>query len=432
MMRTTTFQKVFDGVVRMLGRDPLAEVPQDVARSIVQHINERVETILQAWDWPEWTLTEERAFRQIWNSTVQYSRVDSTTGKPDEVFYLGDSFAPAASPGAAFGTNYGYYRVKGSAVTDPPVGTLPTSTTYFEPLEFVPAYIEYDQPRKRSIGRVASVYNSNPSLNGCGCGEGRGVRFRVSERGLDVCGNGGPTVFVSFIMPLPQYTMIPYVVGKTYIQADTVFDPATGECFQSVATTTNPPSDTSVWRRIPFLQKWSTYVVNGAFADCLLEFDQGGNEDLQAKAGLAGKAEARAMLAFEARIDEFASQGQVLKYGFCEPRCNGWCESISWTGGSVTTLTDADESDLGWVYPPVVADPVTGMFYFPTVNSLKTTTPTLISQASTGFAVGTMAVISTGQHFRLDAGPANASDPGEGQPTDYSLSSHNVHWVAVL
>jgi len=68
-----------------------------MSRAIVEHINERVETVLQAWDWPEWQLTEERAYRQIWDSTRQYKRVSDKDGKPDEVFYLGavaDTEAP--------------------------------------------------------------------------------------------------------------------------------------------------------------------------------------------------------------------------------------------------------------------------------------------------------------------------------------------------
>lgn len=429
-MRTLKFQSILDRVVRKLGRDANAMPSQDMSRSIVDHINDHVEALHQAWDWPEWTITEERAFRQIWNATVQYSRVSSLTGKPDEIFYLGTGFIP----GGEFGEDFGYYRVKSSEdiAIDPPVGTLPTNTSFFEVMEWVDAYVEYDQPRKRSIGRVTGVYGGNPRLNGCGCGTGGGVHFRASEKGIDVRCQGGPTVFVTYLMPLPQYTIIPYVVGKTYVRGDVVFDFTTGECFQSVAISTNPPSDSSVWRRIPFLQKWATIVVEEAFADCLLEFDQGGNQDLGAKSTLAAQAKERAILAYQARVDELTAQGQILKWGFCRKKCDGWCESIPWTGGSVTTLTDEDESDLGWVYPPVTAAPVTGIFYFPDVNSLKTTPPTLVAQSSTGFEVGTMAVISTAQHFRLDPGPANEVDPGEGNPTDYNLASHNVHWVAVL
>jgi hypothetical protein len=154
-------------------------------------------------------------------------------------------------------------------------------------------------------------------------------------------------------MPVPEYSIVPHVSGRTYTRGEVAFDPVSGECYQVVAASTDDPISLPDWRWIPFLQKWSTFVVQGAFADCFGEFDQGGNEDIQAKLGLAGRAEAKAMQALEARIDELTSQGQVLKYNVCDRSgCNGWCESVAFTGGAVTTLTSECQDELGWVYPP--------------------------------------------------------------------------------
>jgi len=321
-MRTQKFQRIFDRVVRQLGRDPLARIPQDMSRAILEHVNERVETIYAAWDWPEWQVTEERAFRQIWNSSKQYKRVSTATGQPDEVFYLGAGYVT----GGDFGTGSGYYKVLSTAATDPPVGTVPTNTTFWVPLSPVDDFIDYDQPCRRPIGRVLAVYASKPDP----CCDCEGLRFRPSYRGLEVCGTGSATIFITYLLPQPVYTIIPFVDGRQYNRGDVVFDPDTGECFQAFETTTTPPNNATFWGWVPFLEKWATFVVQGTFADCLGEFDQGGNDDIQSKLVISQRAEGKANDALQARIDELTAQGQILKYSFCRRLC--WCESLAFTG----------------------------------------------------------------------------------------------------
>lgn len=424
-MRTQKFQRVFDRVVRKLGRDPLAEVNQDMARTILDHINDRVEQIHQAWDWPEWTLTEERAFRPIWNSTHQWLKINQD-GVQDEVFYLGDSFVN----NGPLTVNNGYYRVKSTAPSDPPIGTAPTNTTYWESMDIttVDTYIAYDQTDQRPIGRVIGAYSVDPSFNGC-CG---GLWFRPTEKGVSVRGSGNPTAFITYLMPLPEYSIVAYSPGRTYNRGEVIFYPLTGECYQAIANTATIPSTTD-WRWVPFLQKWATFVVEGAYSDCLTELDPANLKDVQAIAGLASAAEARAMRALEARVDELTSQGQVPKYSFCQPRCYGWLESIAFTGGTVTKLTQDSQEDAGWVYPtPIV--PQQGFFYYPDINSLKTTAPTLIATVPTKYmATSTIIKIFTGEEFRLDAGTSSpAGDPGQGDPADYDLATNNRHWRQVL
>jgi hypothetical protein len=329
-MRTTKFQTVFDRVVRKLGRDPLAEIPQDMSRALVEHINERVRTICDGWMWPEWTVTEERAFRPVWNSTEAYLKVSSTDGLPDEVFYLGAAYVV----GGDFGTGYGYYRVKADAPADPPIGTVPTNATYWELIDPVDTFIAYDQRDRRAIGQVLEVYSGNPRVP-TGSMRGR-RRFNPSEKGIDVPG-GGTTVFITQKLPVPTYTMVPYVVGKTYSRGETVFDPTTGECYQAITTTTAAPSDATKWNWVPFLAVWTEYVCNGAFADTMLEFDQGGNGDIQAKVVLAQAASERAEKHYEREVDTLVAQGQVLKYNF--GGCNYSYESAVCVSGLVELIS---------------------------------------------------------------------------------------------
>jgi len=417
----------------MLGRDPNAEVPQDMARAIVDHINERVETLHQAWDWPEWQLTEERAFRQVWNDTHQYKVASDTDGLPDEVFYLGDSFVV----GGEFGDNYGYYRVLLDAPSDPPVGTLPTDETYWEAISPVDAYVAYDQVCKRSIGRVIGVYSGNPRRNGqCGL-----LCFKPSEKGIDVRGNSLPTVFLTYLMPLPVYTIVPYVIGPTYQRGDVAFDPSRGECFQAIVATTSAPSPTGDWRWVPFLDKWATYVVQGAFSDCLGEFDQGGNDDIQAKQALAAVASNKADRALESRIDDLTSQGQVVKYSFCRNKCHCWCESIPFSGGVVTTLTEAcDEGGFVYPTPAPTFDPCDTTFHSEIVALLTADgTPSLEGLNTTSRAITCTQITITiivddspeVQVWQLQAGPADVDDAGQIAPADYNLATNNKKWVKV-
>lgn len=416
-MRTIKFIKVFQRVVRLLGHDANARTPQDAARAILDHINERIETIWNAWDWPEWTIVEERAFRQVWNDDHQYKKVSDLDGQPDEVYYI---------------VTGKYYKVFSSAISNPPIGTVPTDEAYWtEITDAMYTYIAYDQTCRRSIGKVIGAYNSDPRMN---CNSG--LCFHPSAAGLDVRGTGNATVFVNYVMPMPVYTIIPYTIGATYNRSDTVFDPVSGECFQALETTTTDPSNTSSWRWIPFLEKWATYVVQGAFADCLSEFDQGGNNDIQAKMALASKAEDRATLALQSRIDELASQGQGVKWSFGR-KCLFWRETVPFTGGSVSTLSSPCEDELGWVFPTPAPSPApdpvqTNFTYLPLIMSLKTTDPNLINeQLTTSMSPGSIVMIYTGQMFRLDSGAADDDDPGEGNPCDYDATTNNVHWTEI-
>jgi hypothetical protein len=309
-MRTIPFKQIFDKVIRLHGRNPRTAINSDIADALVEHINNRVSTICSLWLWPEWVITEERAFRPVWNSTEAYLKVSTTDALPDEVFYLGAAYVV----GGEFGTGYGYYRVKSTAPADPPIGTVPTNTTYWEAISPVDSFIAYDQRDRRALGQVLAVNSRNPRVP-TGSNGGR-RKFTPSEKGIDVPG-GGASVFVTHKMPCPSYTLTPYVVGKTYTRSNTVFDPATGECYQAIDTTTAAVTDSSHWNWIPFLDVWSDYVSKGAFADSLMEFDQGGNGDLQAKMVLAQYWNQAADDAFQQEVDSLSVQGQRLKWNFC-------------------------------------------------------------------------------------------------------------------
>jgi hypothetical protein len=253
-------------------------------------------------------VTEERAFRPVWSPTEQYLRI-TNDGTPEEIFYLGDSY----TVGGAFGANYGYYQVNAAASVDPPIGTVPTNTTYWTPMTTVDSFIAYDQRDRRSIGAIIDIYSGNPRIPTGSMRSNR--RFNPSEKGIDVVG-GGVTVFITQKLPVPEYTITPYVTGKTYVRGDTVFDPNTGECFQAVGSTSSAPSNSAIWNWVPFLQQWENYVASGAFSDSLMESDTTGDTDIQQRMVKAQAADERATMYLQSEVDALTIQGERLQWNF--------------------------------------------------------------------------------------------------------------------
>jgi hypothetical protein len=438
-MRTTQFKHVFDSVLRWHGINTRKQIPADLADTVVFHINDRVRTICLGWDWPEWTVTEERAYRQIWNATDQYLRMSAEDNLPEEVFYLGAAF----STGGPLGTGSGYYRVLSTASGDPPVGTVPTNTTYWVPITPVDTFIAYDQRCRRAIGEMLGVYRHNPLSPSCG--HNGLMRYRPSQRGIEVCGAGNPTTFISYKIPVPEYTITPYLIGKTYSRGDVVFDPVTNECFQALAATTAAPTDRTYWLWVPFLTKWEDYVVNGAFADGMMESDQHGDQDIQQRMVKKQEAEERATDSLQTEVDSLTSQGQILKWNPFRHHHghHGWCHSQPWTGGgSVSTLTDACQDGFAFpVPPPPSPDNPCDTTYHDEIVAIKTVdgTPSLQGLNTTTRAITctliTIVIIVDGspesQQWRLDAGPADSMDAGQLAPSDYSLVYNNKHWLKV-
>lgn len=415
------FKRVFDSVARLHGLNPKEQLGEDIANSLLEHINARVESIALGWQWPEWDVTEERAFRQVWADDRQFYRVNAV-GLPDEVFYI-----PTTS----------YWKVDVDAPSDPVVGVPPSSTTDgWVELDPVDTYIEYNQVCKRAIGQVYGVYGTDPRISRC-C-NGSLLRYHPSEKGIDVCNPSGPTVFVLYQMPVPSYSMTPFVQGRTYVRGDVIIDLTIGECFQALDTTTLDPANAlTIWRHVPFLTKWYNFVRWGAFADSLGEMDQGQTFDPATRANAASNAENKASMALQQQVDSLVTQGQKLQWNF--KRRGFWCESQPWSGGSVTTLTDACESSGGWVFPVPPSPSGIHWEYHPEIVSLRG--PALPSLA--GFPTFTWAVYSvikividpgTGfedQEYRLRAGTSDELDPGQVQPNDYNANTNNKHWERI-
>jgi hypothetical protein len=435
-MRTVPFIDVFNGVLNRHGLDPLAGVPQTKSRAIVRYINRRVRSGLRYWDWPEFNLTEERAFRQTWSSTRQF-RIVGENAKPDEVFYIK---TPAGDPVA------NYFRVKADAQGDPPVGTaplwpIPTAPDpldpYWEQIVPLDTYIALDQICKKPMGMVLGVYGLNPRLNPTytySCP----LDYRASEKGIDVCDPVGPTVFVWYQIPVPIFTIVPWITGKTYSRGNIVFDPESGDCFRCIAqTTTSPVTDAANWTRQPFLEALASYCEAGAFADSVAEIPQG-KEAAQPNVTLATAAGQEALETLFDEINVQIVNGQRHYYGY-ERRYHGtWGITTSqlWPGGWVTTLTE--ECDSGGYFPAPITFAPQAEYGVGIVSIDGPAEPALTSLNTTArplHALITIVIDVAGtpqeQSWRLDAGQADPADPGQAQPRDWNLVSNNKHWQRV-
>src|SRR4029077_9127687 len=172
------------------------------------------------WEWPEWTITEERAFRQIWNNSRQFYQAGAD-GKPDEVFYI-PNVATHSLVDAA------YYRVK---TGNPPIGNPPTDTAYWEKMDTVDTYIAFDQICRRRIGEVLEVFADNPAT----VKPPRCLAHLRTENGIQVYEAGGlSTVFVRYLTPAERFTVFPYIDSRTYLRGDLVYVAEQGECYQAI------------------------------------------------------------------------------------------------------------------------------------------------------------------------------------------------------
>lgn len=231
-------------VAYILGIDPTQDLLKDHARAFARSINTRVRYGWEFADWPEFTVTEERALRQVWSEDVEYS-----AGQEDnsEVYYA---------------TNDTYYRVIGA----PPTGTLPTNATYFEEISFddLDRHIAYSQNGKQDIGQVYGIYNSSPRTNLASFS----WSTTPSGLGLDVPWVTATTIWITYKPPPPQFTSFTYNAATNYQRGNVVLDLATGDCYIALTSNTNKSfSLPAYWLRQNFPYILSEYVKYAAAAD---------------------------------------------------------------------------------------------------------------------------------------------------------------------
>jgi hypothetical protein len=454
--RTVTWKSVFEGILRRAGMDPRGDaVATDTGLSVCEAANGRVSRGWFLWEWPEWTITEERAFRQVWNDSRQFYLAGGQ-GTPDEVFYI-PNVATHSLEGA------GYYRVLETAPGNPPLGTPPSNTTFWEKMDTVDTYVAYDQICRRRIGEVLDVYGNNPFV--VGPQERRCLEHRPTENGIEICGAGGLlTVFVRYLTPAERFTTFPYIPSRAYLRGDIVYLAEQGECYQATQVTTNqdPAMATSYWRRCLFPEVLAQYVKAGTYADILKETDTSDERDpviLQIRGQNAARADAEAEEEIGRQINRLQAQGQTYQYlpfgvivgqaklrvagGLCSfPRyvLQGAADSdygpLAATGTGTTTISDQCETEWGYIPPvPIPATPEVVWDYHPEIISETGPEPSVAGLPTVSKAP--MSVIycvsfpGQGRSYRLQIGTKDPADPGQIQPFDYHPTTNPRYWQRI-
>lgn len=290
-MRTINFtQGIIYGMAHLLGIDPEQDLLKDHARAWVASVNSKVRYAWTFWPWPELEVTEERAFRQIWQSDVDYF---AGRGEDSESYFI-----PAQK----------YYRAIADSVGGTPrlVQSAPGSTLYIpkpqyfaEMTEPFDRHIAFEQPGKQSIEMILDIGKSNPrTANSSGRWS-----FTPSGLGIDVPFGAGPTVWVTFLPRPPLFTTTTYRSNKAYARGDVVLDNGSGDCYIALAASEDKALTLAgFWLRQDFPYFLSEYVKYAAAADQ--------TDDIQTRIDLSETA--KTML--EAEISKLARQGQRTKY----------------------------------------------------------------------------------------------------------------------
>jgi hypothetical protein len=343
MSRPVPFQKIYEAIVSRLGLDPTQPVPHNLWQALPRNVNKRLRTAWTYWEWPYLEQCDERAFQRIWNDYEQFRA-------GEKVIFIRDML---------------YYQAKSAPESGPPIGALPTDTSYWDPLEDYGSLILFDQICRRPMGMVLGVYQSDPRLNGQGCK--CGMYYRPEGNGVAVLGGHGPSVFVKYQLPVPSFTLTPYAPGRAYAPPMTVYDGITGECYLSILASQNvAPPDPAGWLKLDFPDTFEDYVVAGVYADCLKESDQSGvaADQQQMRMMWAKDAAADAEERLVEEIDKLRAMGQRYHYrawkqaAYAMRAPPGVCisEPFDPTQGQVpappvTTLSEICETDAT-AYPP--------------------------------------------------------------------------------
>ncbi len=285
-MRAVNFKwRVVDPVLRKLRLEPEEdEIPLTVYRALVEHINERVAAAWELFVWPELQVTEERAFRPRWISTFTYA-----VGA--EVYYL-----PSKT-----------YHVATVATV---AGETPGISNKWTEIVALDRYVALDQRGSTPIGSVVSVHGSDPrALTYSSCGND--IDFGLSESGVDLPLSTGATVWMTYQITPSRFTLRPRVDSKDYAIGDRAYAPQTGETYRCVTPHTDiSTTNESYWRLEPLPAFMAPSVIEGAYADCLREWDQGLSGDLiQTRRQLANDADARASELITQEITKLQAQG---------------------------------------------------------------------------------------------------------------------------
>lgn len=276
-MRTVPLKSIFQGASALLGAELVSPGSPDFA-GIIAALNTHIETGWTYDFWPEWTVCEQRAYRDPWNDTDTFDPGREVYFAAGDAYYTANSAPNAPAAGE-------------SPATDPAKWTALTTFS---------RYVALDQPGRTPIGEVARMCRFDPRLNPAKPGE---LRFDITDLGIMPDWRAGNQVWVEFRLRPPTFSSDLYDAERLWQAEDVCFDPTTWECYRALqATQGNGPTALAYWSKVAVPAILRRFLERAVYAD-LLKAD-----------GAADKAADQMTEAYnflsQAQDDAFAQQGQ--------------------------------------------------------------------------------------------------------------------------
>ena len=246
-------RKVVHYVARRIGLDPLVNLAPDQAHEILASMDDRLRESWELYNFLEITETEERAFRDDYNSSLCYEAGAEVWDPCTRSYYV------AVSSGV------------GGPLTNPALWTPESKVS--------PARIPWFQIGKTPIGACFEAYTLNPyeELDAVE------VPFVVSKEGLCFVVNETPaTVWINFRTPYRGLGMFDWDSSVTYAAGDAViYGDDTYHSLIDGNLNKIPSTSADAWLifQIPYVL--ARFVQQASFADSLVV--NGQNEKAQAE-----------------------------------------------------------------------------------------------------------------------------------------------------
>lgn len=303
-MRRVPLQSVLHGTALLLGMDPSRDLNTARAAHLMEYINTRATEGWRYDFWPEWTVCEQRTFRDAYfaGNFVEPGLELYHTGSGNYYQALREQLAateaPATFNAGVWTENSAWWAVCRQSYTaaDWAAGTAFTvgqqtrnpdhnlfyqchtahtagaafDATQFGGLTAFDRYIAYEQTGRTPMDAVKSVNRRNPRTSPDNPGR---LNFVPSNRGIQVQSVAPNVVWVEFRERPPVFTSTPWRTGHAYDQGDLVY--YNGDTFLSLLGDNDAAVDgISNWARVPFPAILAGYVKRAAFSDALSDQKQ--------------------------------------------------------------------------------------------------------------------------------------------------------------
>lgn len=266
-MITVPFRRVVDGILARC--QTFFDVTDERQRmALDSFLNARFAEGWTFGPWPEWTVSEQRAFAEDWSATTAYAVGDVVWVESAALYYQALTAHTGQNP---------VTKTADWAVLAGPIDRL----------------LLAEATGKTALGRIWSVTNADVEATELY----RTYAWQPVETGIRVCGPAPDRVWVRFGRRAPEFSARVWEEGKTFARGDVVMAPddvATfkieGDCYRSELD----QNAAQVWVWVPFPAVLERWVVNAVASDMQRQYGKVDEADgLEARGYVALNEEAR-------------------------------------------------------------------------------------------------------------------------------------------